>query len=292
VTPDPLVAESLPAAVQVTNRVARTFALAIRFLPAPLRHDVYLLYLVCRTLDDLADTAHPEARQRIEAVRHWAAGSGEAVGREAIILSHLVERYPAMPRQAVIDFCTGQLDELTGVRIETEDDLDLHAYRAAGTVGLLMAGVLGVSDGAADATARALGIAMQRTNILRDIDEDLARGRIYLPAKTMAKLGVRDLASDDRSQLLQVEIAIADSWYERGLAGIQYLLQGRRQVRAAGVMYREILRQLERDGLGRIRPQRVSVSTPRKLWLMTQMMISTADETIGSSVPAASRRRP
>lgn len=269
---DPVVRESLPAAVEVTNRVARTFALAIRFLPAPLRRDVYLLYLVCRTLDDLADTAHPEARKRIGEVRSWAAGRGEATGREAIIMQDLAERYPAMPRDAIVDFCTGQLEELEGVFIRTEDDLDLHSYRVAGTVGLLMGGILGARDGA-DAPARALGIAMQRTNILRDIDEDLARGRVYLPVQTMEKLGIRDLARDDRSELLRVEIAIADSWYDRGLAGIEYLLRGRRQVRAAGVMYREILRQLERDGLGRVRPQRVSVSTPRKLWLVTREIV-------------------
>jgi phytoene synthase len=264
---NPVVEESLPAAVEVTNRVARTFALAIRFLPAPIRRDVYLLYLVCRVLDDLVDTAQPEARRRIEEVRAWAAGGGPAAGREEDILADLFRRYPAMPRHAVVDFCDGQLDELNGTRIETEVDLDLHAYRVAGTVGLLMAGILGVSDGAAQGAARALGIAMQRTNILRDIDEDLNRGRVYIPARTMAKMGIRDLARDDRTELLTLEIAIADRRYEEGLAGTRYLQQGGRSVRAAGVMYREILRQIEREGLGRIRPQRVSVSTRRKLWL-------------------------
>lgn len=272
-TADPLIAESLPAAMDVTTRVARTFSVAIRFLPAPLRRDVYLLYLVCRTLDDLVDAAHPEAQQRLQEVQAWAAGTGETAGREVIILRHLVTSYPAMPRQALVDFCTGQLDELAGVSIETEEDLDLHSYRVAGTVGLLMAGMLGVSDTAAEVPARAMGIAMQRTNILRDIDEDLARGRVYLPTRTMQKLGVRDLARDDRTELLRLEIALADGWYERGLAGLEYLQRGRRQVRAAAMMYREILRQLERDGLGRVRPRRVSVSTRRKVWLVTRAMI-------------------
>lgn len=289
---DSLVAESLPVAMEVTRRVARTFSLAIRFLPAPLRRDVCLLYLVCRTLDDLVDTARPEAQRRLEEVRAWAAGAAGAAGREEVILHDLLGRYPAMPRRAVIDFCTGQLDDLTGAAIETEDDLDRHSYLVAGTVGLLMAGMLGLRDRAAEASAGALGIAMQRTNILRDIDEDLARGRVYLPLQTMEKLGIRDLAHADRTELLQVEIAIADGWYERGLAGVHYLLQGRRQVRAAALMYREILRQLERDGLGRVRPQRVSVSRSRKLWLVTQAMVRTPDETTESSAPVVSRVRP
>lgn len=269
----PVVEASLPTAVDVTNRVARTFALAIRFLPLPLRHDVYLLYLVCRVLDDLVDTSQPEARERVEAVHDWAVGGGPEAGREEVLLRYLFERYPAMPRHAVADFCTGQLDELRGISIKTEADLDLHAYRVAGTVGLLMAGMLGARSDAADRAARALGIAMQRTNIMRDIDEDLARGRVYIPARTLAAIGIRDLARDDRTDLLELEIAIADRWYEEGLQGIQYLIHGRRQVRAAGIMYREILRELERDGLGCVRPRRVSVSTPRKLWLVTQALV-------------------
>lgn len=269
----PIAHDSLPKAVEVTNRVARTFSLAIRFLPAAVRDDVYLLYLVCRTLDDLVDTGQPEARRRIEQVRAWADEAGPAVGPEEAILEDLFARHADMPRDAVIDFCIGQLDELDAAAIDTEDDLDLHAYRVAGTVGRLMAGLLGVSDPAALKSATALGIAMQRTNILRDIDEDLARGRVYIPAQTMEAVGVRDLARNSRERLLTVEIAIADRWYEQGLAGTRYLLRGRRQVQAAGLMYREILRQLERDGLGRVRPRRASVSGRRKLWLAARAMM-------------------
>ncbi len=269
----PIVHDSLPGAMEVTNRIARTFSLAIRFLPSAVRNDVYLLYLVCRTLDDLVDTGQPQAGRRMEQIRAWAEGGGSLIGREEAILQDLCERYPAMPRDAVADFCTGQLDELNVVTIETESDLDLHAYRVAGTVGRLMASLLGVTDSRARASAEALGIAMQRTNILRDIDEDLARGRVYIPAETMDAVGVRDLTLDSRERLLTVEIAIADRWYEEGLTGTKYLLRGRRQVRAAGLMYQEILRQLERDGLGRIRPRRVSVSPPRKLRLMARALV-------------------
>ncbi|HLJ66524.1 MAG TPA: phytoene/squalene synthase family protein [Chloroflexota bacterium] len=266
----PIAQHSLPVAMEVTKRVARTFSLAIRFLPGSVRDDVYLLYFVCRTLDDLVDTHQPEAGRRLEQVGAWAQGGGAPAGREETILDELLARYPDMPREAVVDFCRGQLDELGAVPIETEADLDLHAYRVAGTVGRLMSGLLGVRSPDADVSARALGIAMQRTNILRDIDEDLARGRVYIPAETMEALEVRDLARESRRRLLELEIAIADRWYERGLEGTAYLRQGRWQVRAAALMYREILRQLERDGLGRIRPNRAAVSGRRKLWLLAR----------------------
>lgn len=252
----------------VTQQVAKTFALATRLLPSDLRNDVYLLYLVCRSLDDLVDTRQPEARRRLEEVQRWAAGLGPAVGQEEVILTGLRQRHPSLPLGAIVDFCEGQLADLGPVRMQTEAELDLHAYRVAGTVGLLMAALLGVRDCSAHASAIALGIAMQRTNILRDIDEDLAASRVYVPVHTMEETGVENLSRDDRTRLLQAEIAIADRWYARGLAGTRLLARGGWQVRAAGLMYQEILRELERRGLGRTRPDRASVGSVRKLVLI------------------------
>jgi phytoene synthase len=174
-----------------------------------------------------------------------------------------------------VDFCDGQIEGLQPPAIVTEDDLDRHCYAVAGTVGRMMGGILGISDPRADAAARALGIAMQRTNILRDIDEDLREGRVYLPRTTLQRFGIRDLRHSDRSGLLRHEIMLADSWYDLGLAGIRFLESGGRQVRAASMMYRAILRQIEADGLGRIRPHRASVSLHRKMWLVTRAFIAT-----------------
>lgn len=266
--------EALPRAIELTSRVARTFAPVIRFLPAAVRDDVYVLYLICRTLDDLVDLANPDARRRVTAVKGWAEGSGATEGPEAGLLEWLTARNPDLPRDAIRDFCLGQLDELDGAPIQTEADLDRHGYRVAGTVGMMMAGILGVSDPAAGGGARALGIAMQRTNILRDIDEDLRRGRIYIPSETLRAAGVKDLAHDSRVRLLELEIERADRWYDTGLAAIPYLLRGQTQVKAAALMYREILRQLEREGLGRARPSRVCISTGRKVWLTVRAALS------------------
>lgn len=258
----------LPAAVAMTRDVARTFALATRFLPSGVRSDVYLLYLVCRSLDDLVDTRHPEAEERLRNVQAWTEGATHAPQPEIEILAHLFWRYPDMPRDAVVHFCYGQLADLGSVRVQTEAELDEHCYRVAGTVGRLMAGLLGVEGPDADGAARALGIAMQRTNILRDIDEDLLADRIYIPSETMRACGVTNLRYGDRTALLEVEIAAADRWYGAGLGGVRRLRRGRWQVRWASMMYREILRQIEREGLGRVRPSRVSVGSSRKLGLI------------------------
>jgi phytoene synthase len=105
---------------------------------------------------------------------------------------------------------------------------------------------------------------MQRTNILRDIDEDLLGGRIYVARETLARFGPRALEPGHREALLRDQIARADALYEEGIAGIPLLLCGRRAIVAAACMYREILRQIEREGYGARRGRPV-VARSRKL---------------------------
>lgn len=260
---------SLPTreADALIRRVARTFSRAARLLPADVRDDVNLLYLVVRTLDDLVDARSPAAGDCLDQVERWAL-RGEVTCWEAEVLAHLSARYPDLPRDAIVDFCAGQRSDLEGLDLETEADLDRYCYQVAGTVGRLMATLLGARGPRADSAARALGIAMQRTNVLRDIDEDLAVGRLYIPRQTLEMTQVDDLAGGDRSRLLRVEAAVADWWYEQGLAGLPELPRGRFAIRAAARMYREILRQIERDGWGAQRPKRSRVSAARQIVLI------------------------
>ena len=239
----------LAEARDTTRRVARTFSLACRLLPRPLRDDVYLLYLVFRTLDDLVDEGRPEAAARVAAVRAWC-DTGAVTSREAEILAGLAARH-AISRAALREFCAGMEHDLAGGAVESEEELDRYCYRVAGTVGVVMAGILGTTDPVrGEAAAAALGMAMQRTNILRDIDEDFANGRVYLAGATVARFG-GSLAPGGREALLRDQIERADTLYREGMAGIGLLCHGRRAVAAAAAMYREILRQIERDGYGR-----------------------------------------
>jgi phytoene synthase len=245
-----------------TNRVARTFALACRLLPRHLRDDVYLLYLVFRTLDDLVDDGRPEADARVSAVERWAAGRFAEATPEVVLLDMLASRHP-VPRDAFAEFCAGMRQDLNRETFATEADVDRYCFRVAGTVGLVMTAVLGARDVArARPAAIALGIAMQRTNILRDIDEDAANGRVYLAQEAIARHG--PAVPGRRAALLRDEIARADARYDRGLAGVRELRHGRAAIAVAGGMYREILRQIERDGYG-VSPGRSVVTGPRKL---------------------------
>jgi len=233
-----------------TRRVARTFALACRLLPRAVRDDVYLLYLVFRTLDDLVDDGDPAAATRVAAVEAWCSGEAGPRTREVAVLEELARRHP-LPVAAVCDFCAGMRQDLAAEPLPTEAALDAYCYRVAGTVGIVMAAVLGTRETErARPAAAALGMAMQRTNILRDVDEDLANGRIYLAAETITRLG-GSLEPGRREALVRDGIARADALYDEGMAGIPLLVNGRRSIAAAAGMYREILRQIERDGYGR-----------------------------------------
>jgi phytoene synthase len=272
-------------------RVARTFDLATRLLPGAVRMDVRRLYLVLRTLDDLVDNGSPDADRRLAAVEAWAAGHPGSRPREAEILEveilhDLAARHPDLPRDAVADFCAGMRADLAGPRHATGADLDRYCYEVAGTVGRLMAVLLGVETGRqaeADAAARALGAAMQRTNILRDIREDARLGRVYFPDDALAIVGVApgdapallDLLAwpeDRRRALLAPQVALADADYATGTAGIRRLRQGRRGILAAGAMYREILRELERDEFG-ASGVRVVVPRIRKVRVITGALL-------------------
>jgi phytoene synthase len=245
-----------------TRQVARTFALACRLLPRDIRDDVYLLYLVFRTLDDLVDDGRPEAASRVATVVAWASGEAFEPTPETDVLDDLASRH-ALPRDAFVDFCAGMQEDLDGTVYETEEEVDRYCYRVAGTVGVVMASLLG-TDRPAEArdAAASLGMAMQRTNILRDIDEDAANGRVYIAREALDRFG--SLEPGRRGALLRDQIARADALYDRGIAGIPRLRRGRRAIAAAANMYRELLRRLEQEGYGE-RPGRAVVPRTRKL---------------------------
>ena len=285
VTPrDPRVEALLPEAARTINRVARSFARAAQFLPTQVRDEINLLYLALRRLDDLVDleaprgsTARTDAERRVAAIRSWITTgvADPAGGDELAIFADLRRRTPHLPVDAIGAFLDGMERDLAGPQMRTDADLDLYCYQVAGTVGRLMAALLGVQPGheaAADDAARALGEAMQRTNIVRDIDEDLANGRVYLPDSALERAGLRpaelagprSLRDGDRRALLIDQIARADAAYARGIEGIRYLEHGGRAIRVAAYLYREILRQIERDGYGARRPRRPVASRVRK----------------------------
>jgi len=246
-----------------------TFAHGLRLLPAHVREDVERLYGVLRTLDDLVDDDDPRAGGRVEAVERWAR-ERPADTRETRALSELAGRHPSLPREALLDFCEGMRHDIARASIDTEEDFACYCQQAGGAVGVVLVSLLGTVDGEdvpldgheirreADAKMATLGRAMQITNILRDIDEDLAHDRLYIPRTLIERFGFP--VPGAREALLRELIARADGLYEEGAAAIPLLREGGAAMALSADLYREILRQIERDGFG-ARPGRVVVPT-------------------------------
>jgi 15-cis-phytoene synthase len=167
-------------ALATLRRHGRSFAWASRLLPAELREDVALLYAFCRRLDDLADRSPAaEAIPRLRRIREdLAAGRGD-VPEVAEFLDLAARR--GLPTAAAQHLAATLEADCAGLTIGSEADLIRYAYGVAGVVGLLMCPLLGGREPAAQPFAIDLGIAMQLTNIARDVLEDADRGRLYLP---------------------------------------------------------------------------------------------------------------
>jgi phytoene synthase len=224
-----------------------TFSAGIRLLPSDLQQDARLLYRVLRTIDDLVDDEDPQAAERVEAIEHWVQHQN-ADTPEARILTDLSRRYP-LPRQAMIEFCEGMRYDLAPTPIETEDDLERYCQYVGGAVGVVLAKMFGTSHPDGEIKMAILGRAFQRTNILRDIDEDHSHGRLYIAHTTIERFGYPSPGA--RKTLLQDQIAHTDRLYEEGLRAIPLLTRGRRGMALSAALYRQILRQIEYDGYGR-----------------------------------------
>jgi phytoene synthase len=245
--------------------------MGIRLLPVDLQADARRLYHVLRTIDDLVDENDPRATQRVEALEHWAHGQ-DTDTPETVILTDLSRRYPLSP-QAVIEFCEGMRHDIRGARIETDDDLQRYCQQVGGTVGNMLANIFGTSHPDGERKMATLGAAMQWTNILRDIDEDSAHGRLYIARTTIERFGPPIPGA--REDLLRNQIQRADALYEDGLDAIPLLRHGRRAMSLSTALYREILRQIERDGYGRT-PGRSKVPAWRIRLLTTQHRLKPA----------------
>jgi phytoene synthase len=224
-----------------------TFDACVRLLPGDLRSDIRMLYQVLRTIDDLVDDQDPQAEQRVEAIERWAR-SREVDSPETRILTNLSKRH-ILPSEAIIEFCRGMRHDLAHAEIATDTELEQYCQQVGGAVGVMLARIFGNSDPHCDRKMATLGRAAQRTNILRDIDEDHAHGRVYLPRTAIERFGLPTPGA--REKLLRDQIAHADQLYEDGREAISLLPRGQRSMALAVSLYREILRQIEREGYGR-----------------------------------------
>ncbi|TLS47953.1 presqualene diphosphate synthase HpnD [Streptomyces montanus] len=251
----------------VTGQQARNFAYGIRLLPTPKRRAMSALYAFSRRVDDIGDGAlAPEVKAaRLEDTRELLArvrdGSVDEddIDPVAVALRHAADHFP-IPLGGLDELIDGVLMDVRGETYETWDDLKIYCRCVAGAIGRLSLGVFGTEPGArgverAPEYADTLGLALQLTNILRDVREDAEGGRTYLPSDDLAKFGcsagfneARPPADSDFAGLVHFEVRRARTLFAEGYRLLPML--DRRSgacVAAMAGIYRRLLDRIERE---------------------------------------------
>jgi phytoene synthase len=284
---------SVELARSMLARGSKSFALAARVLPPSCRDDVAVLYAYCRRADDLIDDATAaEQPARIEAL---SAELTSVYAREPqtdpvlaefqrVVLHYAIpEGYP----RALLD---GFRSDVGVVRIGTVSELLLYAHRVAGVVGLMSCHVFGVLDARALEHANHLGIAMQLTNVCRDVAEDWGRGRVYLPSELLGSAAGAPLESQSAARValaLRRLLELADRYYASGDQGIPALpFRVAIAVRAARLVYAAIGARIAAQGYD-VHAGRAVVSGFRKLLLVARAVATE----LASRVVAPRRRK-
>ena len=268
------------ACIQILKQHAKTFRLASYLLPPQMRDDAAIAYAFCRLVDDTVDDADSEARAAVE------LGAIEDMVLGLVPSTPLVSAYLDMCRRRNIELTPtlhligGARSDLSLVRVEDDAQLFRYCYQVAGTVGLIMCGIMGVTDRTALQRAVDLGIAMQLTNICRDVLEDAKMDRVYLPQQRLLSNGsdqatliahvrnpsdalTRSVASTVSELLIK-----ADHHYQSATLGMRFLSgRVRLSIMVASSLYRQIGVRLLRLHRGNALLGRVVVPKWQKLTL-------------------------
>jgi len=271
---------------RITWSQARNFAYGIRLLPHEKRRGLAVIYAFARRIDDIGDGTLPgqqadmPAEQKIadleaarQAVLNLDGTSGASLDDPVLLALADVKRNFPVPMEAFGELIDGCVADVRGTRYETFEDLHYYCRCVAGSIGRLSLGIFGTGPDhtghdqqEAARLADSLGVALQLTNILRDIREDHENGRVYLPAEDLAKFDI-DLDAPSVSQfirLVEFEAERAREWYAAGWQLLPML--DRRSAACTGAMagiYRRLLERIAAQPAA-VLDSRVSLSTGEK----------------------------
>ncbi len=266
----------------ITKKFARTFYFASHFLPQDKRNAAYSVYSICRLSDESVDTSSEKSReenlirlkQKIE-----AAYADSALNDGLLEAFRLTVKNYGIPKKYFDELLKGMYMDLRKNRYENFDELYLYCYRVAGVVGLIMLKIFGYRDGSAENYAEKLGIAMQLTNILRDIKEDLEIDRIYLPRCELEQYGIpeKDLfarqANEKFINLLKFQIARARRYYKESLTGVKLITSpaSRFVVLAMNEIYGGILNSIEKNNFD-VFARRAYINNAQKIMIALKIL--------------------
>jgi len=253
---------------EVTSAFAKTFYLGTQLLPETSREAIWAVYVWCRRTDEIVDAPRESNDEMLNDLGVWEMRLenlwkyGEVEDVFDLCLLDVLVKYPTLPITPFIDMIRGMLMDVPGLgqdRYESFDDLHLYCYRVAGTVALMCLPIFGCSPGYDEIMSRepalSLGIAMQLTNILRDVGEDaVTRGRVYLPKEDLERFSVTDeqlfeqKVDENYVNMMKFQIKRARMYYERARRGVFMLAEeSRLPVQSSLDVYGRILDKIEEN---------------------------------------------
>jgi phytoene synthase len=273
----------MSSAADITRRAKSNLAFALRVLPPDRRDDATVFYAFCRTIDDLADDLSRPPDQRARGLDAWSDGLRDGFENpgelESSVLALLGRR--AIPKDLLLAIIDGCRADLHPQRFATWEALQEYNWKVACAVGLVSLRIFGAEDPASERYAVALGHALQLTNILRDVGEDLDNDtRIYLPLDDLQRHGYseEDLVArvhDDRFlALMNFEADRAEELFAQAAALLP--ASDRRALLPAEIMreiYSTLLAKMRRDGF-RVLDRRYSISAARKLAILSKHLVT------------------
>jgi len=249
-------AASYAAARRITRRASSTFYLASLLFEPTIRRDIQVLYAFCRVADDIADDPHLIRAMKLQRLAQMRAAleDGASTPEPAEIwpaVREIIAHYE-LPLEQLREVLEGVSSDIDFRQPKTIAELDRYSYLVAGVVGLLSARILGVRRAETFQAAKSLGIAMQYTNIVRDVHHDLTLGRVYIHQSVMKQVGVTPSMLKSEHTTPEIEAAVrlladrAEDFYQKSEPGIQALDKKYQQpVRAASGLYRSILERVK-----------------------------------------------
>ena len=261
------------ACEDITRREAANFHYGIRLLPREKRQAMSAVYAFARRVDDIGDREGPAAPKLEELAEQRAMlanlGHGDPRDPVSVGLADACARFD-LPIEALDLLIDGVELDVRGTRYDTFDELVVYCRDVAGSIGRLCLAIF--TAGQANGHARLaddLGVAMQLTNILRDVREDHDNGRVYLPAEDLRRFGCDELPD---AELIRFEAARASEWFDRGMGLVDHLdARSASCVLAMTGIYRRILERIAREPAS-ILERRISLPTWEKAWLAARSL--------------------